>query len=141
MGVDLEERMAALGASLADQESKHAEALAGARGFAERIHARVASLLERFHAAALARAPQLEISQSPVRTDDKHLRAVEFELARGRHRAIVTVKSKGEITLVGPFRLGKTEGPCRSFPVDAEAEIEAALGDFLVEFIEEAAHP
>jgi hypothetical protein len=86
-------------------------------------------------------APQLTVSLSEPRVDDKHLHAVQFELARGRHRAIVTVKSRGEVTLVGPFRSGKTEGPCRSFPTQAEDEIQAALGDFLVEFIEEAASP
>ena len=139
--MELEERIEALGVSLADQESGHAEALAMARRFGERIHARVEALLARFHAAVRERAPQLAIAQSPLRTDDKHLRALEFELARGRHRAIVTVKSRGEITLVGPFRTGKTEGPCKSFPLDAEDDIESALGDFLVEFIEEAANP
>ena len=45
--------------------------------------------------------------------------AVEFELVRGRHCAIVTAKSRGEVTLVGPFHKGKNEGPCRSLPFDA----------------------
>jgi hypothetical protein len=49
-----------------------------------------------------------------VRTDDKHLRSVEFELSRGRYRAIVTAKSRGDVTFVGPFRTGKTEGPARA---------------------------
>ena len=31
---------------------------------------------------------------------------------------IVTVKSRGEVTLVGPFHAGKAEGPCKSFPFD-----------------------
>ncbi|MEN8182314.1 MAG: hypothetical protein ABFS46_07245, partial [Myxococcota bacterium] len=62
-------------------------------------------------------------------------------LRRGRHQAIVTVKSRGEVTLVGPFRSGKTEGPCRSFPYDAEEELHKALGDFLERFLEEAATP
>jgi len=51
------------------------------------------------------------------------------------------VKCRGEVTLVGPFRLGKAEGPCRSFPIDADAEIERALGDFLCAFVEEATSP
>jgi hypothetical protein len=53
----------------------------------------------------------------------------------------VTVKSRGEVTLVGPFRSGKEEGPCRSFPMDAELEISAALGDFLERFLDQAATP
>lgn len=62
-------------------------------------------------------------------------------LSRARHRAVVTVKSKGEVTLVGPFRAGKNEGPCRSFPFAEEAELDAALGDFLERFLEEAVAP
>jgi hypothetical protein len=45
------------------------------------------------------------------------------------------------VTLVGPFRQGKDEGPCKSFPIDAEAEIEPALGEFLARFLREAASP
>ena len=98
--------------------------------------------MERFHAgAAAAGAPQLRIEVSPVRVDDKHLRSVEFELQRGRHRAIVTAKSRGEVTLVGPFRVGKVEGPCLSFPFDAEDEFSNALAGFLERFAEEAATP
>ena len=53
----------------------------------------------------------------------------------------MTVKSRGEITLVGPFHAGKTEGPCKSFPYGADDELRAALGDFLEEFLTEAATP
>jgi hypothetical protein len=106
------------------------------------LHANVAAALERFHvAAAEAGAPHLRIELGEPRVDDKHLRAVEFELRRGRHIAIVTTKSRGDLTLVGPFQQGKTEGPCRSFPMDADREVEAALGDFLALFLEEAATP
>jgi hypothetical protein len=53
----------------------------------------------------------------------------------------VTVKARGEVTLVGPFHAGKVEGPCRSFPIGSDAEIETALADFLERFLEEAATP
>jgi hypothetical protein len=69
------------------------------------------------------------------------VRSYQFELSRGRHRAIVTVKSRGEVTLVGPFRAGKTEGPCRSFPLASSQEFEEALARFLVSFVEDAATP
>ena len=102
----------------------------------------MAEALAAFHEAARAAgAPQLEVELGATRADDKHLRAVQFDLRRGRHAAIVTVKSRGEVTLVGPFRQGKTEGPCKSFPIDAEAEIETALGEFLTSFLREAATP
>jgi hypothetical protein len=54
---------------------------------------------------------------------------------------VVVVKARGEVTLVGPFRAGKAEGPCRSLPIDANAEIESALGEFLEKLAEEAATP
>ena len=51
------------------------------------------------------------------------------------------MKSRGQVTFVGPFRSGKTEGPCRSFPLDAAREIEDGLAVFLEEFLEQAATP
>jgi hypothetical protein len=92
-------------------------------------------------AAAEAGADHLRLEVSPLRLDDKHVRAVEFELQRGRHAAIVTVKSKGEVTLVGPFQRGKQEGPCRSFPFSAGDELQDGLEEFLERFVEEAATP
>ena len=89
----------------------------------------------------MTEAPQLELTLGEPKVDEKHLHAVQFQLERGRHRAIVTVKSRGEVTLVGPFRSGGTEGPCRSFPVSAETDIEGALENFMLAFIEEAATP
>ncbi len=139
---DLAERLEALGRELGSREAPFRDDLTRARGVAERLRDRVAGALGRFHrAAAAAGAPQLEAVVSETRADDKHLRAVQFDLSRGRYRAIVTVKARGEVTLVGPFRAGKDEGPCRTFPIDSESEIEAALAGFLERFLEEAATP
>jgi hypothetical protein len=138
----LAERLARVGREIGARESAHASGLAQADEVARKLHASVAGALDSFHEAASASgAPHLRVKLAPPRPDDKHLRSVQFELLRGRHRAIVTVKSKGEVTLVGPFRAGKPEGPCKSFPVAADAEIESALGGFLEEFREEAATP
>lgn len=139
---DLSARLEALGRELGTREAAHRDALEQARGCAERVRAEVAEALERFHAAAAASgAPHLRIELSPVRVDDKHLHALEFDLLRGRHKAVVTVKARGEVTLVGPFRVGKNEGPCKSFPFEAEAELRNVLGDFLASFLQEAATP
>ena len=138
----LGERLEELGRELGAREASHAEGLAEARSRAEALRGDVADALERFHAAVdKAGAPQLALTVSAVRVDDKHLRAYEFELSRGRHRAIVAVKSRGEVTLVGPFRTGKTEGPCRSFPLSPSDEFDEALASFLVSFVEDAATP
>ena len=118
----LTDRLRELGRELAARELEHRDALEG------------------WH-EAVAGAPQLAVRVGEIRPDDKHVRAVEFDLTRGRHRAIVTVKSRGDVTLVGPFHAGKTEGPCKSFPFGADAEIRKALGDFLERFLTEAATP
>lgn len=139
---ELGARLAALGRSLGEREADHRGQLDAARSCAESLHADVALALSRFHAAAAeAGAPHLQIELSEVRLDDKHLRAVEFDLVRGRHKAIIVAKSRGELTLVGPFHEGKAEGPCHSFPSDARPEIEQALASFLERFLKEAATP
>jgi len=138
----LSARLASLGRELGAREAAHAEALAEARRCAEALRVEVEVALEAFHTAAReAGSPHLSVELSPLRLDDKHLRAVEFDLCRGRYRAIVTAKSRGDVTLVGPFRQGRTEGPCKSFPFDAREEIQRALADFLESFLEEATTP
>ena len=139
---DLTEHLSELGRSIGEREASHRAGITRARQCIEGLRERIEQGLDAFHiAVSKAGAPHLEISLSETRTDDKHLRSVEFELARGRYKAIVTAKSRGDVTLVGPFRIGKTEGPCRTFPVDASDEIDAALVTFLEEFLEEAATP
>jgi hypothetical protein len=137
---DLCARLEALGSTLGARELAHSADLVVARRQIEALRGEVAEALERFHAAASsAGAPHLQIELSDARTDDKHLRSVEFNLTRGRYKAVVTAKSRGEVTLVGPFAIGKTEGPCQTFAFDAKAELRAALADFLEAFLEEAA--
>jgi hypothetical protein len=136
----LRDRLRELGRELAAREAAQADALESARRQAENLRAQVAEALAGWH-EGVAGAPQLAVRVGEVRPDDKHIRAVEFDLVRGRHRAIVTVKSRGDVTLVGPFHAGKTEGPCKSFPFGAEDEIRKALGDFLERFLTEAATP
>ena len=135
-------RLEAFGREIGGREAAHREALDAARRQAERLRKLVSEGLDAFHdAVENCGAPHLRVNLGETRVDDKHLRSIEFDLSRGRHRAIVTVKSRGEVTLVGPFQAGKQEGPCRSFPLSAESEIHKALGDFLERFLTEAATP
>lgn len=139
---DFTGRMSELGRVIGERESAHCAGITQARNCVAGLRDRVEKGLNAFHIAVTkAGAPHLEIALSEIRTDDKHLRSVEFEIIRGRYKAIVTGKSRGDITLVGPFRMGKAEGPCRTFPVDATEEIDAALVIFLEQFLEEAATP
>ncbi len=139
---DLRSRLAAAGSLLGARESTHRAGLDEASKRCESLRSLVDDAIEAFHTAATeAGAPHLRVEVTPLRLDEKHVRAVEFEVRRGRHAGVVTVKSRGDVTLVGPFRSGKAEGPCRTFPWDAEDEICRALGDFLLRFLEEAATP
>ena len=138
----LADRLEEIGRTLGARESRHVSDLREARVRVGEIRHQVQYALRRFHVAVSdAGAPHLRVEVSEIRIDEKHLRAVEFDVTRGRHKAIVVGKSRGEITLVGPFRTGKAEGPCKSIPFGAEAELEAALGEFLTSFLEEAATP
>jgi hypothetical protein len=139
---ELEQRLEDLGREIGEREAAHSAALEAAGQRAGELRADVSAAIDRFNdAVAKAGAPQMRVIVSDVRADDKHVRSFEFEVYRGRHRAIVTVKSRAEVTLVGPFRSGKVEGPCRSFPLEGSAEFDRALVDFLGAFVEEAATP
>ncbi|MAJ61270.1 MAG: hypothetical protein CBC48_15800 [bacterium TMED88] len=136
----IEQRLTSLGHRLVEREGAEAPHREEATRVASRLHDRVQRALAAYH-EAVSSVSALRVSLSAPRLDDKHLHAIEFDLERGRHRAIITIKQRGEVTLVGPFRLGKPEGPCRSFPFAADDEIERALGDFLCRFIEAAVSP
>ena len=139
--------LARVGKALGEREAAHAEGLDAARGMADELHARVSQALAGYHdAIEAAGAPHLRVEVGAPRLDEKHVRSYEFELKRGRHRGLFILKSRGELTLVGPFRTGKTEGPCRSFPLEPEtvasgSEIDTALIEFVTRFLEEAATP
>ena len=138
----LGDRMEELGQTLGAREAEHAAVLAAAREKAESLRSIVSEAFSRFHSAAeKAGAGHLRIEVGSTRLDEKHVRAIEFDVSRGRYRAIVTVKSRGEVTLVGPFRRGGNEGPCRTFPIDSDAEIERALEEVFENFLEEATTP
>ena len=146
--MSLHERVESLARQIAAREARHESEFEIARDKAAALQREVASAIERFNDVLGAAVPDFEVVVSAPRIDDKHLHAAQFDLERGRHRGIVTVKfkgpGKGEVTLVGPFRAGKPEGPCRSFSFSApaqdaeEAELADALGDFLERFLEEA---
>ena len=140
--MELEAALENVGKALAERERTHRPGLDQAREKVTALHARVAQALERYHDAIEAGdAAHLRVELTEPRLDEKHVRSYEFDVRRGRHRALFVWKSRGELTLVGPFRTGKTEGPCRSFPSEAEVEIDAAVVEFVSSFLEEAATP
>lgn len=131
-----------LGREVGNREAAHAAALDEAFTVARGLHGRVAEALDAFHAALeAAGARHLRVHLAAPRLDEKHAHAVQFEVVRGRAVAIVTVRSRGEVTLVGPFAAGKTEGPCRKISWHDGAAVDEALEDFLARFVEEATQP
>ena len=139
---DLRARLETLGREIGGREASHAAAVEEAWRCAARLRAWVADALAGFQAgAAKSGASHLAIDVSEPRLDDKHLRSVQFDVRRGRHVAIVTLTSRGDVTLVGPFKVGNAEGPCFSFPANADAELCRALEDFLARFLEQATTP
>jgi len=138
----LDERLSEIGRRIGAREAAEREALDAARRRSERLHGLVASAIGEFHARCReAGAHHLEVVLTEPRPDEKHIRSVQFDLSRGRHKIIVISKTRGEVTLVGPFHVGKQEGPCATHPADADADIEAGLGDLLEAFLEEAFKP
>lgn len=142
----LADALADVGRELGRREAEHSAALASARAKLLELHDHVREALERYHAEIeAAGAPHLRVEVGAPRLDEKHVRSVEFELRRGRWRALFIAKSRGEVTLVGPFRTGKTEGPCKSLPLDPPGvrspELDRALAEFVTRFLEEAATP
>ena len=84
---ELAARLEKLGLSLGEREASHQVGLREARSCLEGLRGSVAAALERFREAVVAAgAPQLRVALSEVRVDDKHLRAVQFDLTRGRYR-------------------------------------------------------
>lgn len=139
---DLRCRLEALGRALGRREAAYAPALDEALRRAADLHRRVSAALAGFQARyAESGAAPLAITLSEPRIDDKHIRAAELELRRGRHVALVIVKSGGDVTLVGPFHAGKSEGPCQSIPWDAQPDLTLALAGLLERWLEQALTP
>lgn len=138
----LADELKAIGKRLGEREADQAARRAELDVHANALYERVREGLEGFSSAGKkAGADNLVVDLSRPRTDEKHLHAVQFDLVRGRHCVIVTVKPKGEVTFVGPFKTSKPEGPCRSIALDDEAGIEAGLSEVLAEFLEVAFAP
>lgn len=138
----LRARLGALGRTLGERESAHSAALREAERRARLLHGAVRDAVASFQSAlADAGGPALTLSVSEPRTDDKHVRAIEIELRRGRNLALIVAKSRGDVTLVGPFHAGKEEGPCQKLAWDVQDELFDRLGEFLERFLGEALTP
>jgi hypothetical protein len=137
----LHARLSTLGRELGEREAEHGEGLERARKCVEACATRSLGARGFPPGAASAGAPHLRIELSPVRTDDKHLRSVEFELWRGRYRAIVTRRAAATSPSWARSAPGRPRGPARASRSTRADEVSGALVSFLESFLEEAATP
>ncbi|MFQ5513879.1 MAG: hypothetical protein ACE5FG_05525 [Myxococcota bacterium] len=136
------ERFVELAAELAERDRELPSRLAGVREGATALHAIARSALEHFQEELRKRGAEhlASFAIGPVEPDEKHVDCLQFRVSRGRWEILCVAKAREEgpkVTLVGPFRRGKPEKPCRDFPLRSD-EVERGLEDVLVELIRQA---
>ncbi len=133
------ERLEQLARELAARDVGLTTTLQEVRETAEQLRGRAHALVEAFKQAARdSDAPHLaHLEVGPVGPDDRHVGCIQFRVARGRWEVVCVGKTKGEVTLVGPFRRGKPEKPCADYPLRG-AEVERALEELLLRLIRAA---
>jgi hypothetical protein len=112
-------RFEALARELAERDRALAAPLATARSAAVELRRHAEHAVATFCAAARAQGAEhlTELRVGPVEPDEKHVDCIQLRIARGRHELVCVADSGGRMTLVGPFRRGKQEGPCADFPL------------------------
>jgi len=133
------QRFEALAQTLAERDRSLASAILAVEPALEVLRERAARAVAVFVNVALEhRVPHLtHLSVGPVEPDEKHIDCLQFKVRRGRWEIVCVGKPRGVVTLVGPYRSGKQEGPCSEHPLHGN-EVEAALDDRLVELIQSA---
>ena len=113
--------------------------LARAQVAAERLRVHASAAIGRFRSAVQRSGAEhlAHIEIGPVEPDDKHVDCLQCRVRRGRHEAVLVIKASGKVTLVGPFRSGKTEKPCTDFSPEGP-EVEAGVVDLLTRLLEQA---
>ncbi len=133
------QRLEQLARELAARDAGLTAVLQDVREAAEQLRGRAHALVEAFKQAARdSDAPHLaHLDVGPVEPDEKHVDCIQFRVTRGRWQAVCVGKTKGEVTLVGPFQRGKPEKPCADYPLRG-AEVERALEELLLRLIRAA---
>jgi hypothetical protein len=135
-------RFEALAEDLARQHGDLPRWLADARGAAEELRSQAQACIESFvsRARALGAEQLVDVTVSPVRPDQKHVDCVQFSVERGRSVLLCVAIGNaegGKMRLVGPFKQGKTEGPCGDYPLRG-AELERGFEVRLLDLLRQA---
>lgn len=136
-----DERFSELADELAARDPDAPARLEAARAPIERLRERADRAVQAF----VARAEQLGASHlthvevSEVLPDEKYVDCWSYRIRRGRHEllCIAVAGASPKIRIVGPFRRGKTEGPCADHEIGAP-QTEADLLDRIEELLREA---
>jgi hypothetical protein len=132
-------RFEQLAAALADRDRGVSSSLESVRPALEGLRAKALGAIEAFVRVARAHggAHLTDIELSAVESDEKHVDCLQFKVARGRWELTCVGKSRGVVTLVGPYRRGGPEKPCAHFPLPS-AEADGTLQDLLLDLLREA---
>ncbi|MFQ5701124.1 MAG: hypothetical protein ACE5HU_04705 [Acidobacteriota bacterium] len=138
------DRIESLARDLAARDRDRITARRRAADRAQALHDVTVTAIGRF-AEAVRRggAGHLDLLRvDPVEPDDKSVRAFQFAVRRGRFQALVICKDRDEVMLVGPFKRGRTEEPCRTLHLAGDGDhttaVEQALEQLQVDLIRES---
>jgi hypothetical protein len=128
-----------LARELASRDSGIGDSLATAHAAAVRLRERALAAVEAFRDEAASRdATHLaRVEVTGVEPDAKHVDAWQLHVRRGRWEIACIAKARGDITLVGPYKRGKPENPCREVPLDGP-ELERGFDALLLAMLREA---
>ena len=134
------ERFEKLARELALRDRDLSESLRDAGAAAEERRTHALACIDAFAAAARAEGAEhlTDVAVGPLGTDAKHVDCASFTVARGRWKSVCVAKAapKAKVTLVGPFKKGQPEKPCRDVPLRGE-ETRAGLEELLLALLEQ----
>ncbi len=129
------ERFERLASELAERDRDLSDAMRDATVAAKELRAHAVACIDAFTARARAEGAQhlTDVAVGAVGTDAKHVDCASFTVVRGRWESVCVAKPepRAKVTLVGPFKKGKPEEPCRDVALRGE-ESRRGLEDLLL---------
>ena len=130
-----QKRFEQLAAALARRDRELARELEPVRRALESVRETLGTSVRTFVETARAAGAEhlAHVEVGPVEPDEKHVDCLQVKVRRGRWEIVCVGKTRGVVTVVGPYRRGKPEQPCRDHAFGAEA-IDGAQ-DVLLELL------
>lgn len=135
-----QERFEKLARELSHRDRDLSAPLQDATAAAVELRAHAQACIDAFTAGARAEGAEhlTDVAVGAVGTDAKHVDCASFTVARGRWESVCVAKPapKAKVTLVGPYKQGTPEKPCRDVPLRGD-ETRAGLEDLLLALLEQ----